>query len=276
MNTAADKYDFTSRDADNSDTVSAAEIMKYSENGIFPSVYDELPSTNSFARELAEKGAPEGTLIVSSSQTEGRGKIGRKFFSPGKSGIYLSLILRPDLPLSKALGLTTAAAVAICRALDKEGADGIGIKWVNDIFKNGKKVAGILTESSVSPDSGKILYSVLGIGINLYKPENGFPEDIEKTAGYIFDRSDKSLKNRIVANTVGEFMKIYKAGLGNGHMDEYRKRCVFIGKEIDIIGENTVHRATALGISDDGNLSVRYENGEEGILFSGDISIRSV
>lgn len=236
-------------------------------------VFESIPSTSSLLRELALKGAPEGTLIISESQTQGRGRKGKSFFSPGDTGVYFSLLLRPKTELS-AGEVTTAAAVAAARAIEAICGKKAQIKWVNDIYIGRKKVCGILTEASLSPDSGSIQFIIVGIGINLYEPEGGFPAEIRDRAGAVTETITPGLKNRLIAETVNSFYKIYRENLFETVMKEYIKRSFIIGEKITVIAENGEKEATALSINQSGNLLVRFENGEEKLLSSGEISIK--
>ena len=164
------------------DSVSEAGIRKALgelENVFTLEMYDVLTSTNTVMKERADS-LPEWTVIISSSQTAGRGRIGRSFYSPSDSGIYLSVLLRPALPASEATRITTAAAVAACRAIESCTAATPSIKWVNDVFVNGKKVCGILTEGSLNMETGGLDWAVMGIGLDVYEPDGGFPEEIRE------------------------------------------------------------------------------------------------
>ena len=145
---------------------------------------DSVKSTNTALKELAKKGAPEGYLLSASSQTRGRGRLNRIFFSPKGTGLYCSLLLRPEIALPS-YALTCLSAVALCETIESYGI-ACGIKWVNDVYVNGKKAAGILVESAIDPD-GRIRYAVIGIGVNLFQPTGGFPEEIREKAGSVFD-----------------------------------------------------------------------------------------
>ena len=117
--------------------------------------FEELDSTNRYLKELAAKDARPGTVIIANRQSAGRGRLGRKFFSPGEKGIYMSILLRPDIPLERAVLITSMAAVAVARAIERVSGIEAKIKWVNDIFLKGKKVCGILTEAGIDAESGK-------------------------------------------------------------------------------------------------------------------------
>ena len=139
-------------------------------------VHERLDSSNQTAKRLALAGAPHGTLVLAGQQSAGRGRMGRRFESPAGKGIYLSLVLRVPVPASKALGVTVGAAVAVARAVQKLCGIELGIKWVNDLYYQGKKVCGILTEAGTSVESGLLEWLVVGIGLNLTTTPADWPE----------------------------------------------------------------------------------------------------
>ena len=139
-------------------------------------VHERLDSSNQTAKRLALAGAPHGTLVLAGQQSAGRGRMGRRFESPAGKGIYLSLVLRVPVPASEALGVTVGAAVAVARAVQKLCGIELGIKWVNDLYYQGKKVCGILTEAGTSVESGLLEWLVVGIGLNLTTTPADWPE----------------------------------------------------------------------------------------------------
>ena len=238
---------------------------------VFPSV----TSTNTVLKEQAAAGAPEGTAILAGAQTQGRGRIGRSFYSPSDTGIYLSILLRPnDCSPLQATKLTTMAAVAACEAIEAAARRSAQIKWVNDIFIDGKKVCGILTEASFGLESGHLDYAVLGIGFNAYTPEDGFPENIESIAGSIFLRRENDGKNRLAAEFLNHFMDLYSCRDDHAYVEKYRQRSLVLGKRIRILSPSGTIFATALDVDDQCRLVVRYDDGSTQALSSGEISIR--
>lgn len=237
---------------------------------------DCVTSTNDILKEEALKGAPEGTVLIASMQTRGKGRLSRSFFSPDKSGLYMSIILRPKILPEKSVLITTAAAVAVSKAIEHLTDKKAGIKWVNDIFINGKKVAGILTEAAFSGDGKALQYAVLGIGINLFEPENGFPEDLKDIASAVFEKEDPEIRETLIFEILNNFFSYYEKLSAAPHIEEYRNRSIVIGKKINVLSGEAVSPATAIGIDDDCRLQVIYENGEEGIVSSGEISIRII
>ncbi|MEE0807769.1 MAG: biotin--[acetyl-CoA-carboxylase] ligase, partial [Acutalibacteraceae bacterium] len=160
-------------------------------------VLDETHSTNDVARELARQGAEEFSCVLSKRQTGGRGRMGRKFFSYD-GGVYLSVVLRPDINPKDSLFITVAAAVAMAEVIEEVSGKRALIKWVNDIYIDGKKVCGILTEGSISGES--LQFAILGVGVNLSLPKENFPTEISNIAGSVFDYAvDKTQKNRFIS-----------------------------------------------------------------------------
>ncbi len=237
-------------------------------------IFNSLPSTNATAKEMAILGAPEGTLCIATHQTKGRGRMDRVFFSPKDSGVYFSVILRPQLRPEGALSITTLAAVSVCRAIEAVTGEEAQIKWVNDVFYKGKKVCGILTESALSEDYTRLNYVILGIGINIYSPRNGFPAELQSIAGSIFDSPIENGRARILAGTLKYFFEGYKHIENNEHLHTYKEKCFLPGKEVTVIQGDTIYPARALEICDDFSLSVEKSDGEVEHLLSGEVSIR--
>ena len=232
-----------------------------------------VTSTLDLAKKLAEQGAPEGTVIIASEQTAGRGRRGRSFYSPAGTGVYISILLRPALPAERAVLITTATAVAACEAIEGVTGETAGIKWVNDIFVRGRKVSGILTEASFSMESGSLDYAAMGIGLNVYPPEGGFPEDIADTAGSILRDRQPDARSRLAADFVKRFMDIYSGLSEAGFVAEYRRRSIVPGRRISVISASGTRPAEALDIDGECRLVVRYDDGETAALSSGEISI---
>ena len=237
-------------------------------------VLEKTTSTNTIIRQRANE-SPEGLVVVAEEQSEGRGRLGRSFFSPGGTGLYISLLLRPEIEPSEAVMITTAAAVAVCEALEKVGADTPQIKWVNDVFVKGKKVCGILTEASFNPESRKLKYAVLGIGINMYEPEGGFPDEIKNIAGSVFSETRENLRDMVTAYFLNSFMEYYYNLSQKEFFKKYTERCFVLGKEINVICGDCVRGAKALSLDESLGLNVEYDNGEKAVLSSGEISIRT-
>lgn len=238
-------------------------------------VLPTAPSTNALVREKANQGCPEGCVIVACEQTDGRGRYGRQFFSPVDSGVYLSLLLRPTAySPQQATCLTAAAAAAMCQAIEAVTGQQPGIKWVNDIFLHGKKVCGILTEAAVGLETGTLNYMVLGAGVNLYPPAEGFPEEIQSIAGSVLEHSCPEAKNRLVGEFLNRFWDFYSHPECRTYLEDYRARSLAIGRNVTVLSAGKAVSAYAYGIDDDFRLLVRYENGDTEALSYGEIRIQ--
>ncbi len=238
------------------------------------SVVSETGSTNDDMKKRALEGEAEISLLMADSQTGGKGRKGRSFFSPEKTGIYMSFLLRPDYSAEDCTLLTTMAAEAVAAAIEGVTGQQTGIKWVNDVFIRGRKVAGILTEGAFSKDLKKMEWAIIGIGINLAEPSQGFPEDIESTAGALLKQYDEEVKCRLIAEITNRIIKSYRKLDKKEFLEAYRKRLFFLGGEITVMAPLEPYRATAVDIDDMCHLIVRTEEGEERIVSSGEISIK--
>jgi BirA family biotin operon repressor/biotin-[acetyl-CoA-carboxylase] ligase len=238
-------------------------------------VYDELVSTNLTVREAAKAGASESMVVIADQQTGGYGRYGRSFCSPNGTGLYMSVLLRPEGTPETALLITTAAAVAVAEAIEELTGRYCGIKWVNDLILDGKKVCGILTEGALKASSSSLDYAILGIGINVTEPTGGFPADIQGIAGAILTREQEDFRNRLAATVLRRFFGYYWCLATRGFFDAYRQRLFFLGQPVRILGAGREEsRAVALDIDGDFRLLVRYDDGREEALSSGEIGIR--
>ncbi|MBR2490510.1 MAG: biotin--[Ruminiclostridium sp.] len=235
---------------------------------------EEVTSTNTLLRQQAEEGAPEGTVLIAARQTAGRGRRDRSFFSPADTGLYLSVLLRPQLAPQEALYLTTCAAAAGALALEEFGLRP-QIKWVNDLFLEGKKVCGILTEGAIDPETMGLRYAILGIGVNLFPPEGGFPPDLPE-AGAVFRRGPDPAETRkqLAGRILDHFFRWYPNIQDRPLFEAYRDRSLVLGQPITIHQGGTGRPATALDLAPDFSLRVREADGRETLLSSGEVSIR--
>ena len=258
------------------DILSAQGVKKHLNPAFHVSFAPSVDSTNTVLRSLSEQGAPEGTVVIAGEQTNGRGRRGRAFYSPAGTGIYLSLMLRPvNADPRQAVTLTAAAAVALCQAIEAVSGAAPEIKWVNDIFLGGKKISGILTEAAFSLESGAPEYVVVGVGINAYAPEDGFPPELAEIAGSLWQRPVPDGKNKLAADFLNRFWTLYTAGDPSAFLEDYRRRSLVVGRDITVITGDTEIPAHALGIDDSCRLLVRYENGETAALSYGEVRIRA-
>ena len=250
-------------------------LEQYLDQKLNITIFDELDSTNNYLKKLGSQGEKENKLVIALSQTGGRGRMGRSFYSPNGTGIYFSLLLHPKFSAEKSLFLTVMAAVSVAETVMKYNINDVKIKWVNDIYIDGKKVCGILTEGAINSD--KMLdYAVVGIGINVIAPENGFPEDIKDIATAIFPgNSEENIKEKIVADVINRFFSMYN-GDDKDYIKRYREYSYLIGKEINIIQGDSTRPATVIDITGDCHLIVKNEKGEIEEISSGDVSVRLV
>ena len=242
-------------------------------NKIKVEVLEKATSTNTLVREKANE-SEEGLVIVAREQSAGRGRMGRSFFSPGDSGVYMSLLLKPEIRPEDAVQITTAAAVSVCRALESFGVSDPKIKWVNDIYIGERKVCGILTESSFNSQSGTLDFAVLGVGINIYEAKEGFPDEIKDIAGAVFSERKENLRNKFIAEFLKEFFEYYDNISFKKHLKEYKERSFVLGKEITIIQGENIRNGKAVDIDDNCNLMVELPDGKTENLYSGEISVR--
>ena len=235
-------------------------------------LYDRLESSNQTAKRLALSGAPHGTLVLTDQQSAGRGRMGRKFESPAGQGIYLSLLLRADIPAADAQTVTVSAAVAVCRAVKALCGLELSIKWVNDLYYRGKKVCGILTEVGADLESGRLEWLVVGIGLNLTTPPEAFPAELRRLAGSLFPGGPAPVSRVALAAAIArELLTLCPAF---DCLEEYRARCFVPGHWVTVCTGRETYAALALSIDDAGRLVVRRENGREEALQHGEVSIR--
>lgn len=236
----------------------------------------ETVSTNTDAKELAKKGAEEGTVVIADRQTAGRGRVGKSFFSPQATGLYYSLILRPHFSLDEVTFITSAAAVSVVRAIENVLGIRCGIKWVNDLYLENKKVCGILCEATPNSDGGAE-YVILGIGINLLPPEGGFPEDIKNVAGSVLSECENisDIKLGLAKSITEIFFEYYEDFESHSFIKDYQNLSIMDAREITVLG-NEPYEATALFIDDECHLHVEKENGERVVLSSGEVSIKFI
>lgn len=235
---------------------------------------DETDSTNNYLKELAKKGAEEGTVVIADRQTGGRGRYNRKFFSPGSCGIYMSVLLKPGFKPQDTILITSAAAVAVAKACEELSGKETEIKWVNDVLIDNKKVSGILTEGSVNTQNGEFNWAVLGIGINAYLPDKGFETEIENIAGAVFDTKMQDLRNKLITLVLNYFFGFYVDITKRTFLKEYRQKSFCLGKEITVINSEKRIKAKAIDIDEDCRLLVEYENGLKEYLNSGEVGIK--
>jgi len=235
--------------------------------------YEAVDSTNKIAGERMAQGKAQGYTVLASSQSEGEGRYGRSFFSPVGTGLYMSTILRPE-SVEKARYITPYAAVALRRAVYKAFGIKTQIKWLNDLYLNEKKVAGILAKSVFREN--RLEGVILGIGVNIRMPEGGFPENIRDKAGALFEKGEAGMDKVLAKAFLESFFHIYQDPITHELTEEYRKYCFVPGNTITVTkwsDPEKVLPARALDINEEFHLLVEYENGEREYLQSGEVSI---
>ncbi|MBQ4066243.1 MAG: biotin--[Clostridia bacterium] len=235
-------------------------------------LHELCDSTNRIAKERLVSGCKEWHTVIALGQSAGQGRLGRSFFSPTDSGLYMSCVLYP--PAEKAMLLTGMAAVALCEALEETFGLSPSVKWVNDIYLNSKKVCGILAKGVFEKGKHAV---ILGIGINVYPPSGGFPREIDSIAGALFTEMEKKKKARLAAAVLKKLYERYSSLGEDDAPEQYRKRCFTIGQEVNVIpiGTNLPPRpAKAICIDDRFFLEVEYENGQRELLSSGEVSVK--
>lgn len=260
----------------NNDILSSEGIQPYLRPEIYNSnilTYKTLDSTNIKAKQMALEGAPEYTVIIANEQTQGRGRLGRSFYSPCNTGIYMSLILKPQMDIASATLITTASSVAVCKALENVTKTVPSIKWINDIYLNNKKICGILTEAISDFESGTIESIILGIGINVSTETNDFPEELRQTAGSI-SSSPTVNRNHLIAEILNQIYEVYTNLAPGSYIEEYKSRSMILNQQIYYVKNNIKYNATPIDITETGGLVVQKENGEIETLTSGEVSIR--
>ena len=260
------------------DILSVEGIRTYLSKGnqAIPITVDKITqSTNQNAKLCAATGGGHGALFVANQQTAGRGRRGRSFLSMDGNGIYMSLILKPKVAAEDVVLVTTAASVAVYRAIKKITGITTAIKWVNDLYYRNKKVCGILTEAVTDCESGIIDCIILGIGINFTLSSENIPEDLKNIVGALYDQNTGGItRNQLIAEIVNQVLAVCDELPERSFLVDYRENSMVLGKEVNVIGTKEQSKAIALAIENNGGLRVRYIDGREEILCSGEISIR--
>ena len=235
-------------------------------------LYDTLESSNRTAKLLALDGAPHGTLVLTAHQSAGRGRLGRRFESPAGKGVYCSVLLRPEIPAANAQTATISAAVAVCRAVKKLCGLELAVKWVNDLYYQGRKVCGILTEAALDMESGMLDYAVLGLGFNITAPPDGWPAELQDVAGALFDDAPPpGARAALAAAFLNEFWALYHGVPKPEYLPEYRARQALLGQTVTVTPRNgTPRKAEALDIDEDCRLVVRFAGEHNSVPLRGE------
>ncbi len=238
-------------------------------------IFPQLISTNRTAKELALSGAEHGTVVIAEFQTGGRGRLDHSFFSP-PGGLYMSLVLRPEfLPFSGSTLVTSFTGLAVCEAVEEVTGKSPGIKWVNDLLLDGKKICGILTEAVTDFESGRPEWIVCGIGINIHTPTEDFPPELKhKAASVDPENAVPGIRNRLAAAILNRMLDQSAFPERDELIRRYKKRLVMLGHPVIVKRAGESWPAVALDLDPEGHLILRKESGETIVLSSGEISIR--
>ena len=243
--------------------------------------FDEIDSTNTYARQIALEGAEDGTVIVANCQTGGRGRMGRSFQSPRNKGIYLTALLRPTVPIERLMTVTALAGVAVCDAVEQVCGVRPGLKWPNDPVIGKKKLCGILTELSMEAETGTLQSLALGIGLNVHQQPEDFSPDVAEMATSLDEVLGYSVSRPALAAAEIEALdRLYKAlqqGELSSYLEAFRRDCVNLGKQVQTVQRDGSREVvTAVGIDEDFGLIVRDASGSERVIRSGEVSIRGM
>ena len=238
--------------------------------------YESVDSTNTVAKTMAHDGAAHGTVVLAEHQTAGRGRLGRSFESPAGAGIYMSMILRPNCRPDRLMHLTCAVAVAICDGVESALGFRPEIKWINDLVAEGKKLAGILTELSVHPQTGLVDFAIVGVGLNCNQCPEDFPQNLRDIAcsaamitGQPVDRQ------RLAESMIAALLEMDLSRKGE-IMERYRLDCLTIGKEVVVVQGQTRRQGRAVDMDEDGGLIVEFPDGIRQTVNCGEVSVRGL
>ena len=253
-------------------TLSAQGIAKYlTVDGIDIQIFKEVDSTNNVAKKLASEGAKEGTVVFALSQNGGKGRLGRRFYSPSEAGVYMTTVLRPSA--NKVPYLTVLAAVAVAEGIERAGGKATAIKWVNDVYSDGKKCCGILTEAVADLESGGVEFAVVGIGINVTTPAGGFAPEIRDVATAVCDGIDDA-RNKVAAEVLNCYFEYYRNFDKDKIASVYKAKSFLIGREITVVKSDCEFPAVAVDIDNDCHLIVEYKDNTRETLLAGEVSIK--
>ena len=240
---------------------------------------DNTDSTNNVLKKMASEGAPAGQVIIADEQTGGRGRLGRSFFSPKGKGIYLSYLMKPGTAPSDTAELTAWTASAMAKAVGSVCGTSPGIKWVNDLYMNGRKICGILTEMTMTGDASRVDSIVIGIGINVNNDVSDFPEEISTIASSVaLETGRKTSRAELAACMIHELDRMAADWPENkaAYLDTYKSLDIATGREVKVTTGTAVRHATVLGVNDDFSLKVKFSDGTVSDLSSGEISLKLI
>lgn len=239
--------------------------------------FNTVDSTNTQAKAMAQAGAPQGTVLIAGWQTGGRGRMGRSFSSPGGAGLYLSVILRPNCNAEELMHLTCAAGVAACDAVEQSCGLRPGIKWINDLILENRKLGGILTEMAVNAKTGLVDFAVIGIGINCLQTTEDFPPELQNIAISLKTAGHQPNMAHLAASLICALHKMsLQLQNPDSVMKRYRQDCITLGQEVVVLKDDEKQYGTALDVDAEGALIVRFRNGTLQAVNSGEVSVRGM
>ncbi len=246
--------------------------------------YPAIDSTNNVAMEAGRAGKSSGFLTVADRQDAGRGRRGRSWVSPPDNNVFMSLMVRPDIPIDRAPGLTLVMALSILKGIEdmlpQDEKSNLGIKWPNDIVLSKKKICGILTELFPTGEQDEF-FVVIGVGINVNQPVELFPEDIRDMAGSVFSITDKKIsRSELIAGCMKRFESYYEAYVREGNLSplkaEYEDKLLNRGQTVRVLDPKGEYEALSRGITDDGALIVELSDGEVREINAGEVRVRGL
>ncbi|MBO0431352.1 biotin--[acetyl-CoA-carboxylase] ligase [Enterococcus sp. DIV0660C] len=262
-----------------SDVLDATEIKQELQNDqprLHVKTMTTSQSTMQDAKLAAAKGTDDPTLFVADMQENARGRFGRPFFAEPGRGIYMSLLLHPNQEFDELPQYTLVAASACAKAIEKLTGVSTQIKWVNDIYVNGKKICGILSEAISDMESGRISHVIIGMGINFSLPQNEFPQEIQQKATSIFpDGHALITRNQLIIEIWKELFTYLREPANKEYLSFYRKKSFVLGKQVSFTQKGTTYHGVAKSITDTGELVVQTPQ-ELKVLSSGEISLSSI
>ena len=242
--------------------------------------YDETDSTNTRAKQLALEGGADGTVIVANCQTAGRGRMERNFQSPRDKGIYMSVLLRPELPPERLLPVTAMTGVAVCSAIERVCGVRPGLKWPNDPVMGQRKLCGILTELSFEGESGRLQCLVVGTGINVSQTEQDFSPEVARIATSLVQEIGRPVSRpALTAALIEEFDRVYQAlveGDLTAYLEAFRRDCVTLNRTVQLLSPGGRETVKAIGIDEHFGLVVQDDSGAERVIRSGEVSVRGL
>lgn len=238
---------------------------------------DSTDSTNNQLRNLAFEGAPSGTVVVANEQLTGRGRRGRSFSSPKNTGIYFSILFRPDCNPPECTTITAWTAVAVAKAIKRVTNVQPSIKWVNDLFLNRKKICGILSELSVESESGHVQHIIIGIGINVNQELHDFPEELHSIASSLYKETGKKISRAKLTSALIEEMDLLFTQwptASKEYLSYYQEHNLSTKETMVMISGNSQLPIKVLGINEDFSLKIQTEDGKVMDLSSGEVSVK--